>query len=163
MRKSILCHKRVPEQVLGGLQENSITESDSYFPIIGRWPLIRNLFGTDSDDYTKTEIIIFIRPKVLRNPTQAGEFATQYIEDKLESTSVREYLETGTTGNIYMEGSKFEKEAKKKAKAAKIVEAENEVVVESTAKTIEPETATLMAPTAGAEELSKQQEPTPAP
>lgn len=102
--------------ILGGLQENSITKSNSYFPVIGRWPLIRNLFGADSDEFNKAEIIIFIRPKVLKNPMHAGEFATQYIEDKLESNSVKEYLETGTTRDIYMEGSKFEKEVPKEAK-----------------------------------------------
>ncbi len=103
--------------ILGGLQENSIAKNRSYFPVIGRWPLIRNLFGTDSDNFDKTELVIFIRPKVLTNPVQAGEFATDYIENDLETTSVKEYLETGSTGDIYMEGSKFEdKEKKKKEK-----------------------------------------------
>ena len=103
--------------ILGGLQENSIAKNRSYFPVIGRWPLIRNLFGSDSDNFDKTELVIFIRPKVLTNPVQAGEFATDYIENDLETTSVKEYLETGSTGDIYMEGSKFEdKEKKKQAK-----------------------------------------------
>ena len=106
--------------ILGGLQENSIAKNNSYFPIIGRWPLIRNLFGTNSDKFDKTEIIIFIRPKVLANPIQAGEFANEYIENNLEATAIKDYLKTGNAKNIYMKGSKFEKdEEKRKAKLSK--------------------------------------------
>ena len=98
--------------ILGGLQENEKTENSSYFPIIGRWPIVRNFFGTDRDRFNKTEIIIFIRPKVLTNPAQAGEFATEYIENASRMEAVQEYLKTGNTGDIYMEGSKFEAESK---------------------------------------------------
>ena len=105
--------------ILGGLQQNLTTKTNSYFPIIGKWPVIRNFLGADSEEFRKTEVIIFIRPKVLRNPAQAGEFADEYIENKLEATSVQEYLETGTTGNIHMEGSKFEDKLKPKEKRKK--------------------------------------------
>ncbi len=164
--------------ILGGLQENSIAKSNSYFPIIGRWPLIRNLLGTDSDDFNKTEIIIFIRPKVLKNPTQAGDFATKYIEDELETSAVKEYLKTNKAGDIYMEGSRFEKEKKKdaskeeklskkanllekkKAKKSNITETEVETTetapldaIEVIAVETEPEAVPMM----DIEEQSKQQ------
>ena len=46
--------------VLGGLQENTGSDSNDYFPVIGRLPLIRNIFGGSAEDYDRTEIIIFL-------------------------------------------------------------------------------------------------------
>ena len=48
--------------VLGGLQENTNSDSNNYFPIFGRLPIIRSILGKSTDDYERTEIIIFIRP-----------------------------------------------------------------------------------------------------
>ena len=145
--------------ILGGLQENSIAKSDSYFPVIGRWPLIRKLFGTDSDSFNKTEIIIFIRPKVLKNPMQAGEFTTEFIENELETTSVKEYLETGKTGNIYMEGSKFEKEAPEEAKKEEKLKKKADKVSETEPETIQMGIAELRKMEAAMEQENQSEPP----
>ncbi|MEM8867278.1 MAG: secretin N-terminal domain-containing protein [Verrucomicrobiota bacterium] len=94
--------------VLGGLQENVGSDSDSYFPIIGRLPVIRSLLGTSNNDYDRTEIIIFIRPTVLQNTDKANSISNKYIENAAENDAVRQYLDEDTTGNIYLDGSKFE-------------------------------------------------------
>jgi len=99
--------------VLGGLQENTKTDSNNYFPIIGRMPGIRNIFGGSTQDYERTEIIIFIRPTVLQNPGQADVLSAKYIENASEKTIIKTYIENDTTGNLYLEGSKFEKEEPK--------------------------------------------------
>ena len=91
--------------ILGGLQENSRSGSDSYFPIIGKIPLIRNILGVASNDYRKTEIIIFIRPKVLANPAEADALAQAYVEGALETNALTHYIESGSAGNIYLEDS----------------------------------------------------------
>jgi len=101
--------------VLGGLQENSGGDSNSYFPIIGRLPVIRSIFGNSTEDYNRTEIIIFIRPTVLNNPDQADTLSKDYIDRASEKKIINEYIEKRTTGDVYLEGSKFEKnEAKDK-------------------------------------------------
>ena len=94
--------------VLGGLQENKGTDSNNYFPLIGRLPLIKNIFGGSTEDYDRTEIIIFIRPTVLQNPDKADAVSSIYIEGAAETEVIKEYIETSTTGDIYLDGSKFE-------------------------------------------------------
>ncbi len=91
--------------ILGGLQENSQSGSDNYFPIIGKLPVIRSIFGVKSDEYKKTEIIIFIRPTVLANPSEADALAQTYVKDALETNALTQYIESGSTGNIYLEDS----------------------------------------------------------
>ena len=103
--------------VLGGLQENTNTDSNNYFPIFGRLPIIRSILGASTDDYERTEIIIFIRPTVLHRPEEAEVLAEAYIENASEEEVIKTYLEEDTTGDIYLEGSKFEeKEAKETEK-----------------------------------------------
>jgi general secretion pathway protein D len=96
--------------ILGGLQENRRNDSNAYFPVIGKLPIIKEIFGGDSTDYTRTELIIFVRPTVLRSPSEAQAMTNDKLEVIEDGPVVKEYLETGTTGRIYMEGSKFEKE-----------------------------------------------------
>ena len=93
--------------VLGGLQENTNTDSNNYFPIFGRLPIIRSIFGTSTDDYERTEIIIFIRPTVLNKPEEAKALAEEYIENASEKEVIKTYLDEDTTGDLYLEGSKF--------------------------------------------------------
>lgn len=96
--------------VLGGLQENTGTEGNSYFPLIGRLPIVKNILGGSSEDYERSEIIIFIRPTVLINPTEADRLANEYIEAIEESDTVKDYLKNNTPGDAYLEGSKFEED-----------------------------------------------------
>lgn len=99
--------------VLAGLQENSLIKGNNYFPIIGRLPLIRNIFGGSTDSYVRSEIIIFIRPTIMRNPANAEIMAKEYIELSTEKEAIEFYLQNNSTGNLYMEGSRFEDKKKK--------------------------------------------------
>lgn len=58
--------------VLGGLIEDVLRESTQRVPILGSIPLIGALFRTRSVDKVKTNLIVFIRPKILRNGTEAA-------------------------------------------------------------------------------------------
>ena len=100
--------------VLGGLQENTGSDSNDYFPVIGRLPLIRNIFGGSTEDYDRTEIIIFIRPTVLQNTDVAFDVSKDYIEAASETEVIQEYIDTNSTSDIYLKGSKFEDPAKPK-------------------------------------------------
>lgn len=104
--------------VLGGLQENSVGESQTYFPFIGRLPIIRSIFGNSNDDYEREELIIFIRPTILSNPEKADTMAHEYIENASETKVIKEYLENNSIGDLYMEGSKFEDEDDKPKESA---------------------------------------------
>ncbi|MEM1221196.1 MAG: secretin N-terminal domain-containing protein [Verrucomicrobiota bacterium] len=94
--------------VLGGLQENRGSDSDSYFPLVGRLPILSSILGTSSNDYDRTEIIIFIRPTVMQTTEKANIVSTEQIENASEGEALKEYLKEDSTGDIYLENSKFE-------------------------------------------------------
>lgn len=71
--------------VLGGLIEDRLSESQSRVPILGRIPLLGVLFRADRTQKNKTNLMVFIRPTILRNDVQAA-FETNakynYIRDQ---------------------------------------------------------------------------------
>ena len=105
--------------ILGGLQENKKDVSNTYFPFIGRLPLFKEFLSNESVNYTRTELIIFIRPTILKNPSEASEMSQKAIDLLEESEAVKDYLETGTTGDTYMDGSGFEDDKPKKEESEK--------------------------------------------
>ena len=92
------------------MQENKKDVSNSYFPLFGRLPVFKELLSNETVDYTRTELIIFIRPTILKSPSEASAMSKKAMDLLEESEAVKEYLETGTTGDTYMEGSGFEDE-----------------------------------------------------
>lgn len=95
--------------ILGGLQENKKDVSNTYFPIIGRLPVFKQVLSGETVNYTRTELIIFIRPTILKTPSEAKAMSEKAIEKLEESEAVKDYIESGSTGDTYMEGSAFEK------------------------------------------------------
>jgi general secretion pathway protein D len=59
--------------VLGGLIEDKATNSEQRVPWLGRIPLIGELFRTRDTSKSKTNLLIFIQPHILRDDTQAFE------------------------------------------------------------------------------------------
>ena len=51
--------------VLGGLISDSVTEGEQHVPFLGSIPLIGNLFKTRSTAKEKTNLMVFLRPKIL--------------------------------------------------------------------------------------------------
>jgi general secretion pathway protein D len=65
--------------VLGGLIQNESKKGESRVPYLGNIPLIGLLFKTRTGGSTKNNLMIFIRPKILRDPLQAAyETDTKY-------------------------------------------------------------------------------------
>jgi general secretion pathway protein D len=58
--------------VLGGLIEDRLTESESRVPLLGKIPVIGALFRVRNTQKTKTNLMVFIRPRVLRTAEQAA-------------------------------------------------------------------------------------------
>ncbi|MFD0668899.1 secretin N-terminal domain-containing protein [Ramlibacter sp. MAHUQ-53] len=59
-------------QVLAGLINDEDRRSASKVPGLGDIPLLGRLFGSQSDDRSKTEIVLSITPRVVRNVRQPG-------------------------------------------------------------------------------------------
>ncbi len=108
--------------VLGGLQENTNADSNNYMPFLGRLPIIRNILGGSTDDYERTEVIIFIRPTVLQNPDEAEDLSSKYIQNASEKDVIQTYLEENSTSDLYLEGSKFrDKKSRQRFKYPSII------------------------------------------
>jgi general secretion pathway protein D len=65
--------------VLGGLIQDEVTETENRVPILGSIPVLGYLFKTKSSTKTKTNLMVFMRPKILVTPEQmATETAAKY-------------------------------------------------------------------------------------
>jgi general secretion pathway protein D len=63
--------------VLGGLMQDTVTESEDRVPGLGAIPLIGNLFKSRSGSRQKSNLLVFLRPNILRDQTQT-EAASAY-------------------------------------------------------------------------------------
>ncbi len=54
--------------VLGGLIDDTIRESDQRVPLLGSIPILGNLFRSRSTNTVKANLMVFIRPSILRSP-----------------------------------------------------------------------------------------------
>ena len=58
--------------VLGGLMKDETKNSEQRVPWLGRIPLIGELFRTRDTGKTKTNLLVFLQPHILRNDAQAA-------------------------------------------------------------------------------------------
>lgn len=61
--------------VLGGLMQDEVNDTDDKVPGVSRIPWLGNLFAHKNDTTTKTELVIFLRPTVIKDPSIQGDFA----------------------------------------------------------------------------------------
>ncbi len=60
--------------VLGGLIEDSVNDIEDTIPIINSIPIIGSLFSSRNRNNTKTELVVFLRPVVVKDPSIDGDF-----------------------------------------------------------------------------------------
>jgi general secretion pathway protein D len=58
--------------VLGGLTEDNTTKGENRVPFLGQIPILGYLFKTRNESNTKNNLMIFLRPKILRDGAQAA-------------------------------------------------------------------------------------------
>jgi general secretion pathway protein D len=66
---------------LGGLMQDNVTEGNSRVPFLGRIPLLGHLFKTTNSKKTKTNLMVFIRPTILRDDVQTALMTDSKYED----------------------------------------------------------------------------------
>ena len=69
---------------LGGLFKNAETAGKNGLPILSRLPVVGGLFGTQSHTTRRTELIVLIKPHVLRNPDDLSAI-TEEMRAKIRS------------------------------------------------------------------------------
>ena len=57
--------------VLGGLLKDAYADSEQKVPVLGDVPIVGNLFRSQSRNRTKTNLMVFLRPVVLRDASQS--------------------------------------------------------------------------------------------
>jgi general secretion pathway protein D len=66
---------------LGGLMQDNVLEGNQRVPFLGRIPLLGHLFKTTNSHKTKTNLMVFIRPQILRDDVQAAILTDSKYED----------------------------------------------------------------------------------
>jgi len=66
---------------LGGLMQDTVTTSNQRVPFLGRIPLLGYLFKTNKSQKTKTNLMVFIRPHILRDDVQTAIDTNSKYED----------------------------------------------------------------------------------
>ena len=62
---------------LGGMIRQSETKSDSGVPMLKDIPLVGKLFSSTENSGARTELLIFLRPRIIRSPQAAREMTDQ--------------------------------------------------------------------------------------
>ncbi|HEY3849895.1 MAG TPA: type II secretion system secretin GspD, partial [Steroidobacteraceae bacterium] len=75
--------------VLGGLMQDTVTESEDRVPVLGAIPLLGNLFKSRSGSRQKSNLLVFLRPKILRDQAATEEVsATKYNQIREEQRNL---------------------------------------------------------------------------
>ena len=64
--------------VLGGLIQDTQTNAESGIPILHRIPLLGKLFGQTRDEVRRTELLVMITPRVIRNRNEAKDVTEEF-------------------------------------------------------------------------------------
>ncbi len=84
--------------LLGGLIQQDEGKTDTGIPGLNRLPLVGRLFGTTSSNRDRTELIVLITPRIIRNSEEAKQVTDEY-QEKFESLApLRQADETDESG-----------------------------------------------------------------
>ncbi len=72
--------------IIGGLIREDVTKSKTGIPFLSKIPLLGSLFSDTTDKSTRTELIILLTPRVVRNQKEAADVTTDYL-DRYRSTT----------------------------------------------------------------------------
>lgn len=64
--------------VLGGLMSNDLSETDQKIPLLGDIPILGYLFSHKNTEYKKKNLMVFLRPRILRDKLSNRELANEH-------------------------------------------------------------------------------------
>lgn len=74
--------------VLGGIIRNTVNAATRKVPILGDLPLLGNLFKSTTKSKVKTELLVFLTPRVVRDPDEARKLREE-SQNKLSPESLK--------------------------------------------------------------------------
>ncbi len=85
--------------VLGGLIQDDIVLNESKVPLLGDIPYLGRLFKSTRENYVKRNLLVFLRPTILRDNSAAGTVSDKKYNNFLDVEAARKG--TIRTDNIY--------------------------------------------------------------
>lgn len=82
--------------VLGGLQSLDTSATRGRMAVLGKIPLLGKLFSSKDTEETRNELLIFIRPTIIRTTDEAHKDAEDLINVLEGTEDIRGYLDAGT-------------------------------------------------------------------
>lgn len=76
--------------IIGGLMETDKSTTDTKIPLLGDIPILGNLFKRKQKSDSKTELLIFLTPHIVQNPT---ELASLSLREKENADAMKDFSE----------------------------------------------------------------------
>jgi general secretion pathway protein D len=76
--------------IIGGLMETDKSQTDTKIPLLGDIPVLGNLFKRKQKSESKTELLIFLTPHIVQNPT---ELAALSAREKAKADALKDFSE----------------------------------------------------------------------
>jgi len=79
--------------VIGGLIDDTTTESENKVPVLGDMPVLGWLFKSRGEETVKTNLYVFLTPRVIKNPGEAASIFQQKKEqlDTIKGGEIKYY------------------------------------------------------------------------
>ncbi|MDQ8187340.1 secretin N-terminal domain-containing protein [Pelagicoccus sp. SDUM812002] len=81
--------------VLGGLQKNKLDTGRSRAHLLGDIPLLGKLFRTKRKESTKSELMVFLRPQIIRTTDDVNTDAMKKLREMEGARAIEDFLRTG--------------------------------------------------------------------
>ena len=83
--------------VLGGLMQDEVLRDTQGIPVLSDLPAIGELFTRRNNEFTKSELVIFVRPTVIKNPSLDRDFRDfrQFLPENLSDADALPTLRRG--------------------------------------------------------------------
>jgi len=95
--------------VLGGLRQRQVSSSHGVMFLLGELPVIGGLFQPDSYDSTQSELIVFIKPTIVKGETTTDQLAKELPTNSNADAISLDYLRTqDLNGNKIEQGTTME-------------------------------------------------------
>lgn len=66
--------------ILGGLIKEDLGDNDSKVPFLGDIPILGRLFQTKGNDFSRSELMVLITPRIIKDTTELEEFGRKLSE-----------------------------------------------------------------------------------
>jgi general secretion pathway protein D len=93
--------------VLGGLIDEVLSDSEEKVPLLGDIPIIGNLFRHKVKSKRKTNLVIFLKPNIMRDKKAAIRLSEQHID----KTGIASEIDRRRLGTLYSEGGEIQPNA----------------------------------------------------